>query len=78
MLVVSREHTTKINSRSFTNVHFTAYPSFSYFSSAVRPSIKASRIREFTGEAEDDARCEASGVKDRDHKTIPPEKHNDS
>lgn len=64
--------TTNISSRSFTNVHFTAYPSFSYFSSAVRPSIKASRIKELTGEADDEARFAASGVKERDQRTIPP------
>jgi hypothetical protein len=48
--------TTKISSRSLKNVHFTAYPSFSYFSSAVRPSIKASRMREFTGEEGEEAK----------------------
>jgi len=29
-------------------------------------------MREFTGEADDDASAAASGVHERDHKTIPP------
>jgi hypothetical protein len=29
-------------------------------------------MRELTGEEEDEASCEASGVKERDHKTMPP------
>lgn len=29
-------------------------------------------MRELTGDAEEDARCEASGVKERDHRTTPP------
>lgn len=61
-----------MSSRSFTNDHFSAYPSFSYFSSVVRPSINASRMSELTGDADDDARCAASGVKDRDQRTMPP------
>lgn len=61
-----------MSSKSFTNVHLTAYPSFSYFSSVVRPSIKASRMREFTGDAEEDASWDAAGVNERDHSTIPP------
>lgn len=68
-----RERTTKMSSRSLTNVHLTAYPSFSYFSSVVRPSMSASRIRELTGDDADAASCAASGVKERDHKTIPPD-----
>ena len=65
-------HTTKMSSRSLTNVHLTAYPSFSYFSSVVRPSIRASRMSEFTGDAVDVARFAASGVNERDQRTIPP------
>lgn len=34
--------------------------------------MRASRMREFTGDAEEDASCEASGVNDLDHKTTPP------
>ena len=67
-----RVHTTKMSSRSLTNVHLTAYPSFSYFSSVVRPSIRASRMRELTGDADDVARFAASGVNERDQRTIPP------
>lgn len=29
-------------------------------------------MREFTGDAAEDASCDAAGVKDLDHKTIPP------
>ncbi len=65
-------HTTKISSRSLTNVHLTAYPSFSYFCSAVRPSIRESRMRPLTGDAEEEANWEASGVNERDQRTIPP------
>ncbi len=69
----SREvRTTKINSRSLTNVHLTAYPSFSYFCSAVRPSMRVSRMRPLTGDAEEEANWEASGVNERDQRTIPP------
>jgi hypothetical protein len=31
-------------------------------------------MRELTGEAEEEARCDASGVKERDHRTMPPAK----
>jgi hypothetical protein len=31
-------------------------------------------MRELTGEADEDARWDASGVKERDHRTIPPAK----
>jgi hypothetical protein len=65
--------TTNISSRSFTNVHFTAYPSFSNPFSEFLPSISASRINEFTGEADDEAVCSAAGVNERDQRTIPPE-----
>ena len=34
--------------------------------------MSASLIKEFTGEADDDAVCSAAGVKERDHSTIPP------
>lgn len=34
--------------------------------------MRASRIRELTGDAADEASWDASGVKERDHKTIPP------
>jgi hypothetical protein len=71
-LEAEREHTTKISSRSLTNVHLTAYPSFSYFCSAVRPSMRVSRIRPLTGDTEEEANWEASGVNERDQRTIPP------
>jgi hypothetical protein len=49
------ELTTKINSRSLTSVHLTAYPSFSYFCSAVRPGMRTSRMRPLTGDADEEA-----------------------
>lgn len=64
--------TTNMSSRSFTNVHLTAYPSFSYLSPVVRPSMRASRMSELTGEAGDEASWEAAGVNERDHRTTPP------
>lgn len=67
-----RGRTTKMSSRSFTKVHLTAYPSFSYFPSELRPSMSASRTRELTGEVEDAAVCDAAGVKERDQRTTPP------
>jgi hypothetical protein len=65
--------TTKMSSSSFTNVHLTANPSFSYRSSVVRPSMRASRTSEFTGDAGEVASRDASGVKERDQRTTPPE-----
>jgi hypothetical protein len=53
---INGTRTTKISSKSLKNVHFTAYPSFSYFSSVVRPSIRASRMREFTGDEGEEAK----------------------
>ena len=64
--------TTNMSSKSFTNVHLTAYPSFSYFPSELRPSMSASRTRELTGDVEDAAVWDAAGVKERDQRTTPP------
>lgn len=64
--------TTNMSSRSFTNVHRTAYPSFSYLSPVVRPSMRASRMRELTGDAGDEASWDAAGVNERDQRTTPP------
>lgn len=64
--------TTNMSSRSFTNVHLTAYPSFSYLSPVVRPSMRASRMSELTGEAGDEASWDAAGVNERDQRTTPP------
>lgn len=64
--------TTKMSSRSFTKVHLTAYPSFSYLFSALLPSMRASRMSEFTGELDEEAVCDAAGVNERDHRTTPP------
>lgn len=64
--------TTKINSRSLTKDHLTAYPSFSYVSSEFRPSMRASRMRELTGDAAEAAACDAAGVKERDQRMTPP------
>ena len=61
-----------MSSKSFTNVHLTAYPSFSYFPSELRPSMSASRTRELTGDVEDAAVWDAAGVKERDQRTTPP------
>jgi hypothetical protein len=71
---VGQGHTTKISSRTLTNVHLTAYPSFSYFCSAVRPSImmRVSRMRPLTGDAEEEASWEASGVNEWDQRAILP------
>lgn len=64
--------TTNMSSRSFTKVHLTAYPSFSYLSPVVRPSMRASRMSELTGEAGDEASWDAAGVNERDQRTTPP------
>lgn len=64
--------TTNMSSRSLTKDHLTAYPSFSYFPSVLRPSTSASRTSELTGEVEDAAVLDAAGVNDRDQRTTPP------
>jgi hypothetical protein len=65
-------HTTKMSSKSLASVHRTAYPSFSYLFSLSLPSIRASRMRLFTGEALERASVAAVGVKDRLQRTTPP------
>lgn len=49
-----------------------AYPSFSKLFSVVRPSIRASLTRLFTGDEADAAMLAAAGVNDRDHRIMPP------